>query len=102
MLRACLASPRVSEVRSVSRRTTGARHAKLREIIHDDFLDYTAIAGEFAGIDACFFCLGISVTPVPAEADYRRIHQAFPIAAATQGTRRRIFENPVMRDLAAL
>ena len=45
-------------------------------------LDYSAIADEFAGVDACFFCLGVSVSQVPDEADYRRIHQAFPLAAA--------------------
>jgi hypothetical protein len=83
VLQACLAAPDVIEVRSVSRRSIGVRDPKLREIIHDNYLDYSAIAGEFAGVDACFFCLGVSVSQVPNEADYRRIHQAFPIAAAT-------------------
>ena len=82
VLRACLESPDVTEVRAVVRRSTGTRNAKLREITHDNYLDYSAIANEFAGLDACFFCLGISVTQVPDEADYRRIHQAFPLAAA--------------------
>ena len=82
VLRACLAAPDVSEVCAVVRRSTGVRDSKLREIIHDNYLDYSAIANEFAGVDACFFCLGISVSQVPDEADYRRIHHAFPIAAA--------------------
>jgi uncharacterized protein YbjT (DUF2867 family) len=82
VLRACLASPLVTEVRAVVRRATGVRDAKLREIIHDNFLDYDGMASEFAGVDACFFCLGVSVTQVPVEADYRRIHQAFPVAVA--------------------
>ena len=64
------------------RRSTGVRNPKLREILHQDYLDYSKIADAFAGIDACFFCLGISVTQVPDEAAYRRIHQEFPLAAA--------------------
>ena len=83
MLRACLDAPAVTEVRALVRRSTGVQHPKLREIVHTDYLDYSAVAGEFAGVDACYFCLGISVSQVPDEAAYRRIHQAFPIAAAT-------------------
>lgn len=82
VLRACLAAPEVTEVRAVVRRSTGIRDAKVREVIHDNYLDYSAIANEFAGIDACLFCLGISVSQVPQEAAYRRIHYGFPMAAA--------------------
>ena len=35
----------------------------------DNYLDYSAIADAFAGVDACYFCLGVSVTQVPDEAD---------------------------------
>lgn len=84
MRRACLDAPAVTEVRALVRRSTGERHPKLREVVHADYLDYTAVAGEFAGVDACCFCLGASVSQVPDEAAYRRIHQAFPIAAATR------------------
>ena len=82
VLRACLDAPAVTEVRALVRRSTGVRHPRLREIVHTDYLDYSAVAGEFAGVDACYFCLGISVSQVPEEAAYRRIHQQFPIAAA--------------------
>lgn len=64
------------------RRATGVSDPKLREIIHADYADYSAIADAFTGVDACFFCLGISVSQVPREADYRRIHYDFPMAAA--------------------
>ena len=82
VLRACLAAPAVSEVRAIVRRSSGVRHQKLREILHQDYLDYSKIADAFTGVDACFFCLGISATQVPDESDYRRIHHAFPLAAA--------------------
>lgn len=82
VMRAALAAPAVTEVRAMVRRSTGVRDPKLREFLHADYLDYRAVADAFAGIDACCFCLGVSVSQVPDEADYRRIHQAFPIAAA--------------------
>ena len=82
MLRACLAAPAVSEVRAIVRRSTGVRNPKLREILHLDYRDYSKIADAFTGVDACFFCLGVSVTQVPDEPAYRRIHHEFPLAAA--------------------
>jgi uncharacterized protein YbjT (DUF2867 family) len=82
VLRACLDSPAVTEIKAIVRRSAGVRDPKLREIIHDDYLDYSKIADTFADVDACFFCLGVSVSQVPLEADYRRIHQQFPMAAA--------------------
>jgi uncharacterized protein YbjT (DUF2867 family) len=82
VLRASLAAPAVTEVRALVRRPTGVRDPKLREITHSDFLDYRAVAHAFAGVDACFFCLGISVRQVPDEHEYRRIHHGFPMAAA--------------------
>ena len=82
MLRASLAAPAVTDVRAIVRRPTGVRDPKLREIVHGDYLDYRPVADAFRGVDACFFCLGISVQQVPDEAGYRRIHQQFPLAAA--------------------
>lgn len=82
VLQACLDAPPVSEVRAIVRRSTGVSHQKLREITHGDYLNYDAVADAFAGVDVCLFCLGISVSQVPDEAAYRRIHREFPIAAA--------------------
>ena len=81
-MRACLSAPEVTEVRALVRRSTGVQHPKLREVIHSDYLNYASAADSFTGVDACFFCLGISVSQVPVEADYRRIHRDFPMAAA--------------------
>lgn len=82
VLGACLEADDVTEVRSIARRRTGVRHAKLREYAHDDYLDYAAVSDAFAGVEACLFCLGVSVQQAPQEADYRRIHLEFPTAAA--------------------
>jgi uncharacterized protein YbjT (DUF2867 family) len=56
-------------------------NAKLREILHLDLSDYTAIGSQLAGFNACFFCLGVSSAGM-TEADYRRITYQFTLAAA--------------------
>jgi uncharacterized protein YbjT (DUF2867 family) len=78
----CLDSPRVSSVLAVGRSSTGVRHSKLREILHHDFLELDSIREEFAGADACFFCLGVSSFRMK-EADYRRLTHDVTLAAAT-------------------
>lgn len=44
VLRECLVDAGVERVLVVGRSPTGVRNAKLTEIIHDDFTDYSAIA----------------------------------------------------------
>jgi uncharacterized protein YbjT (DUF2867 family) len=82
VLRVCLAAPAVNEVRAITRRPLAISDAKLHASSHADFLDYTPVADLFAGIDACLFCLGISVTQVSGEAQYRTITHDFALAAA--------------------
>ncbi|HVR99592.1 MAG TPA: NAD(P)H-binding protein [Thermoanaerobaculia bacterium] len=82
VLRVCLASPAVVEVRAVTRRPLTLAQDKLRVFVHDNFLEYGAVADAFTGVDACFFCLGISASQVSGEAEYRRITHGFALAAA--------------------
>ncbi len=81
-LRACLAAPEVTEVRAVLRRPTGRTDAKLREVVCRDFADLGPLHADLAGLDACFYCLGISVSHVPDEAAYRTITYDYALAAA--------------------
>ena len=67
---------------AVGRSPTGQRHAKLREILHDDFMDYSAIESQLAGFDACFFCLGVSSVGMDEER-YRHLTYDITLAAAT-------------------
>jgi putative NADH-flavin reductase len=53
VLRECLLDPGVESVLAVGRSPTGQRHAKLREILHDNFMDYSAIESRLTGYDAC-------------------------------------------------
>jgi uncharacterized protein YbjT (DUF2867 family) len=77
----CLDDPEVRRVVSVVRRPTGITNPKLTEVVHGDFLDYTAIEPALRGADACFFCLGVSSVGMK-EADYRHITYDFTMAAA--------------------
>ncbi len=82
VLRACLAAPAVEEARAITRRPLKLTDGKLRGFVHEDYLDYAAVAEAFAGVDACLFCLGISVSQVSGEEEYRRITHDFALAAA--------------------
>lgn len=81
VLMECLDSPRVSSVLSISRSSTGVHHAKLREILHRDFLDFAPLREELNALDACFFCLGVSSAGMK-EADYRHLTYDVTLAAA--------------------
>jgi uncharacterized protein YbjT (DUF2867 family) len=72
VLMQCLADPRVERVLIVNRKPSGFAHPKLREIVHADFHDLATIQQQFAGYDACFFCLGVSSLGM-SEADYRHL-----------------------------
>jgi uncharacterized protein YbjT (DUF2867 family) len=82
VLRECLLDPGVESVLAVGRSPTGQRHPKLREIVHDDFIDYSAIESELVGHDACFFCLGVSSVGMDPER-YRHLTYDITLAAAT-------------------
>src|SRR5258705_9648781 len=86
VLRECLIAPDVTSILVVGRSPIEQTHPKLREIIHQDFTDFSPVEAEFAGYDACFFCLGVSSSGL-AEAAYRRITYDFTLAAATAMTR---------------
>jgi uncharacterized protein YbjT (DUF2867 family) len=79
----CLDDPRVVSVVSVVRQRGGVTHPKLRERVHDDFLHFAPICADFADVDACFYCLGVSSAGM-REGDYRRITHDFALAAAKE------------------
>ena len=81
VLRECLLDPGVASVLAVGRSPTGQRHAKLNEIVHDNFLDYSAIESQLTGCDACFFCLGVSSVGMDEER-YRHLTYDITLAAA--------------------
>ena len=81
VLRECLLDAEVETVLAVGRNPTGQRHAKLHEIVHSDFLNFSRIESQLAGYDACFFCLGVSSLGM-SEEQYRRLTYDITLAAA--------------------
>jgi uncharacterized protein YbjT (DUF2867 family) len=81
VLRECLLDADVDGVVSIGRGVTGQQHPKLRELLHADFLDFSAIEDQLSGFDACFFCLGVSSAGM-SEEQYTRVTYGFTIAAA--------------------
>jgi uncharacterized protein YbjT (DUF2867 family) len=68
VLLASLEHPAVHEVLSVSRRSCGRTHPKLKELLAPDFLALTELPG---GYDACFYCAGVSSVG-KTEAEYTK------------------------------
>lgn len=81
VLAECQRDPAVQAILLVSRRASGLSHPKMREILHQDFAQLEPIAAELAGVDACFFCLGVSAAGLD-EAAYTKITYDFTLAAA--------------------
>ena len=81
VLRECLLDERVEAVLLVGRSRVETTQRKVTQIVHDDFLDFSSIALELTGYDACFFCLGVSATGM-TEPAYRRVTYFITMAAA--------------------
>jgi len=56
----CLSNPDVESVLIINRKSSGMVHEKLKEIIHQDFFDFTPLRERVKHYNACFFCLGVS------------------------------------------
>lgn len=81
VLRECLRDPEVTHILLIGRTSTETRDAKVTELVHRDLADYSAIAEQLRGYDACFFCLGVSSAGMREDA-YRRITYGITLAAA--------------------
>ena len=77
-LRYALDHPAVSGVTAIGRRTLGISHAKLKEVLHRDFADCSALAETLAGQDAAVFCLGAYTGAVP-DAEFHKITTSYPM-----------------------
>jgi len=82
ILKSALANPAIRKVHVITRRSTprieaGIEIGKVQMTIHMDYLDYSAIHGQIANVDAVFWAIGLSSIGVDEET-YRRIHINFP------------------------
>jgi len=80
-LRYALENSAVARVTSIGRRTLGTPHSKLKEVLHPDFADCSALADTLAGQDAAIFCLG-TYTGAVSDAELRKITADYTIEFA--------------------
>jgi uncharacterized protein YbjT (DUF2867 family) len=71
-LRYALEHPVIGSVTAIVRRNLGISHPKLREVLHRDFADCSALAEMLSGQDAAVFCLG-TYTGAVSDAELPRI-----------------------------
>jgi uncharacterized protein YbjT (DUF2867 family) len=57
-LRYALNNPTMRGVTAIGRRKLGISHPKLKEVVHRDFADSSALADDLSGQNAAVFCLG--------------------------------------------
>lgn len=77
----CLEATDVESITVIGRSSCGIQDPKLKEILHDNFLDFSAIADQVTEWDACFYCLGISSAGM-SEEDYHRITYEYTVSTA--------------------
>jgi uncharacterized protein YbjT (DUF2867 family) len=82
VLRECLLDASVEQVTTIVRHATGRENPRLREIVLADLWKIDGIAGELAGCDACFFCLGITSAGMTEDA-YARVTYDLTMKIAT-------------------
>src|SRR5260370_6800941 len=70
-LRYAFDHPAVCRVTAIGRRSLGISHAKLKEILHKDFADCSALAEALSDQDAAIFCLG-TYTGAVSDAELRK------------------------------
>ena len=80
-LRYALENPAVVSVTAIGRRKVGITHPKLKEVLHQDFADCSALADVLSGQDAAVFCLGTYTASV-SDADLRTITADYTIEFA--------------------
>jgi uncharacterized protein YbjT (DUF2867 family) len=81
VLRECVLGADVQSVLSIVRKATGTQDPKVRELVQGDFFDFSGMEGQLTGLDACFFCLGVSSAGM-TEQDYRRVTYDITLGAA--------------------
>ena len=65
VLRECLVDAAVDSVLSIVCRAASPAHAKLRKLIHPNFLNSNDVRSELFNLESCFFCLGVTSAGTP-------------------------------------
>jgi len=81
VLRECLLADDVSEVLSIGRAPLPVAHPKLTSLVRPDLADLSDLEAVLRGVDACFFCLGVSSLGMD-EATYRGLTHDLTLSIA--------------------
>lgn len=79
VLHECLKHPNIESVLVINRRNCNVQHPKLKEIIHEDFSDFSSIENELSGYSAAFLCMGVSSAGMKEE---KYIHLTYNLTMA--------------------
>jgi len=71
----------VKSVTSIGRKKLGLSHPKLKEVLHQNFADCSALADTLADQHAAVFCLG-AYTGAVADAEFRMVTVNYPVEFA--------------------
>ncbi len=71
-IRFALDNPAVNSVTSIGRKKLGISHPKLKEVLHQNFADCSALSDVLSGQDGAVFCLG-TYTGSVSDAELHRI-----------------------------
>ena len=82
VLNEALKHPDVESILVIGRRSCNVEHQKLKELLHNDFFDYSTLREHLRGFNACFFCLGVSSVGMN-EQEYTRITYDLTMHAAS-------------------
>jgi uncharacterized protein YbjT (DUF2867 family) len=80
-LRYALEDPTVGRLTAIGRKKVGISHPKLKEVLHRDFADCSALVETLSGQDAAIFCLG-TYTGAVSDAELRTITVDYTIEFA--------------------
>jgi uncharacterized protein YbjT (DUF2867 family) len=81
VLHECLLHPDVESVLVINRRPCSVQHPKLKEVLHQDFSDFSGIEKDLMGYNAGFFCMGVSSIGM-SEEQYRHLTYDLTMALA--------------------
>jgi nucleoside-diphosphate-sugar epimerase len=82
ILQMCLQRNDVGTITSITRKPIGISHTKLKEVLHQDFLDFSSIKEHLQNQDICFYCVGVYTGQVPTE-EFKKITVDYTRAFAT-------------------
>jgi nucleoside-diphosphate-sugar epimerase len=82
ILQLCLQREDVATITSITRKPIGISHPKLKEVIHQNFADFSSIEDNFKNKDICFYCVGVYTGQVPTD-EFKKITVDYTRSFAT-------------------